>query len=90
MIRHGEANALGRWCVMSDPTKTWLANVEWTPKEPSDEDVSSGMPYATHSGIWNEPFFGMKMRCYRLNDGRAIFHADDFNTFMKHFLVEEG
>lgn len=49
--------------------QTWLANVDWEANTPSEEDVSSGLPYATHTGIWNDPLFGLTMRCYRLNNG---------------------
>lgn len=68
----------------------WLAGVEWNANIPRDEDVSSGLPYATHSGVWTDPLFGIAMRCYRLSDGRAIIHADDLDAFMEKFLGEEG
>jgi hypothetical protein len=51
-------------------------------------DTGSNMLYATHSGVFE--LAGMKLRCYRLNDGRAIFNADDFNRFFGDFLPRES
>lgn len=58
------------------PIEQILSTVDW--QEAPQQDVESdGLPYATHSGILK--IFGVQLRCYRLNDGRAIFDADDFD-----------
>lgn len=37
------------------------------------------IPTATHEGVME--LFGMKLRTYRLDDGRTVIHADDFHAF---------
>lgn len=58
-------------------TADMLAGVTWT--EASHDQVPDGL-YATHEGIFE--IGGAKLRCYRLNDGRAIFNTDDFESFL--------
>jgi hypothetical protein len=50
-----------------------LDAVEWqaTAAQPNPD----GLPYATHSGVLR--IGEISLRCYRLNDGRAVFDADD-------------
>ena len=59
------------------PIEQLLDTLDWQPVEmdPSDD----GLPFATHSGVLE--IAGHKFRCFRLNDGRAVFHADDVNAF---------
>jgi hypothetical protein len=37
------------------------------------------IPRATHEGVME--LLGMKLRTYRLDDGRTVIHADDFHEF---------
>jgi hypothetical protein len=60
---------------MTAPIDKLLEEVAWEPTGAAD---SEGLPYATHSGVFE--FAGMKLRCYRLSDGRAVFNADDFKA----------
>lgn len=48
---------------------------EPTPARPED------LPKATHEG--ETTILGVKIRTYRLDDGRAIIHADDFHKLME-------
>ena len=61
----------------------FMESVEWTETDSKTSD--DGMPYATHSGVME--LMGHKLRCYRLNDGRAIFDADDFAAFLAHLTA---
>lgn len=54
-----------------------LAGVAWI--EASHDQVPGGL-YATHEGIFE--IGGAKLRCYRLNNGEAVFDADDFESFL--------
>lgn len=65
-----------------DAVNRLLAQVDWQPA--SEPQCSDDLLYATHSGVFY--FAGHKLRCYRLNDGRAIFHADDFNEVFGELL----
>lgn len=42
------------------------------------------LPYATHAGVL--VIGDCKMRCYRLNTGQAIIHADDMHAFFEDLL----
>lgn len=67
---------------MKTPIEQMLDAVAW---EVVPEPHTSGdLLYATHSGVFE--IGGMKMRCYRLNDGRAIFNAEDFQEFFGDLL----
>lgn len=52
--------------------------VEW---RSSGEAPSGDLPYATHSGELE--IFGLKLRCFRLNTGEAIIHADDMMALLE-------
>lgn len=39
------------------------------------------IPQATHQGELE--ILGVKVRTYRLDDGRTLIHADDFDALMK-------
>jgi len=43
------------------------------PPEPGD------LPFVTHEGELR--IAGHRLRCYRISDGRALIHQDDFNAF---------
>ncbi len=45
-----------------------------------------GLPSVTHEGVLE--IAGHRLRCYRLDDGRAIIHADDFHRFFGDMGVE--
>lgn len=62
------------------PIEQLMSAVEWKALAPSTGDL----PYATHEGVFD--FGGLKLRCYRLNDGRAIFNADDFRAAFGELL----
>ncbi|RZI41510.1 hypothetical protein EGT07_18185 [Herbaspirillum sp. HC18] len=65
---------------MKTPIETIIETVEWTPVEHSlPQGVESDLPYATHAGTFC--IGGLSLRCYRLNDGRAIIDAEDMNGF---------
>jgi hypothetical protein len=68
---------------MSTPMDAALDAVNWVVLD--NKPGSRGLPYATHSGVLSIGNF--ELRCYRLNDGRAILHADDVNAF---FAGTEG
>lgn len=54
-----------------------LDSVQFTavppPPEPGD------LPFVTHEGVLE--IAGHRLRCYRISDGRAIIHEDDFHAF---------
>ena len=56
----------------------FMNGVKWN--EIHQPAVSDAMPYATHSGEME--IMGVKMRCYRLSDGCAVFHEEDFEKLM--------
>lgn len=59
---------------------TWVATDGW-------ENQTSDIPYATRSAVLE--LFGKKLRCYRLSNGMAVFHADDFAAFFAALSPEE-
>lgn len=61
------------------PIEMMLDGVTWV-QNPNESTHEDGLPYATHSGIWN--FMGQEIRVYRLNTGQAIIHADDFGKIL--------
>lgn len=50
-------------------------------KVPPPEACGDGIPYVTHQGVLD--IAGFSLRCYRLNDGRAIIDRDDFHAFFE-------
>lgn len=48
-----------------------------TMKPARPEDV----PQATHEGVTE--MFGVRVRTYRLDDGRSVIHADDFHKLLE-------
>lgn len=65
---------------------TMLQGVKWHPTNVQDD--GSGIPFATHAGVLEVA--GHLLRCYRLNDGRAIFHADDAQDFLSAIAAREA
>lgn len=61
-----------------------LDSVDWEPvaRAPSRD----GLPTVTHEGILE--IRAHKLRCYQLDDGRTIIHADDFREFFGGLGVE--
>jgi hypothetical protein len=51
-------------------------------KPARDEDI----PKATHEGT--QTLFGVEVRTYVLDDGRAIIHADDFHKLLRAMGLE--
>lgn len=64
--------------ITSSPIEMALEGVTWVPApdQPQDAHDGPGIPYATHSGVWE--FGGHSIRVYRLSNGKAIIDADDF------------
>ena len=54
-----------------------INGLDWKPVEHAQS--TDGLPTVTHEGVLE--IAGHRMRCYRLDDGRTIIHADDFNAF---------
>jgi hypothetical protein len=65
---------------MSSPIEILLEQVNWELVNTDKEAHPNNLPFATHKGVLE--IAGISLRCYRLNDGRAIFDADDVNTFL--------
>jgi hypothetical protein len=59
------------------PIETMLETVEWTAGPETEH--GDGDLWATHSGVLD--IAGISLRCYRLNNGQAVFNADDFKKF---------
>jgi hypothetical protein len=68
------------------PIDKMMDAIEWS--ETSAQPGTDGIPYATHSGVLEVA--GLRLRCYRLNDGRAIFDADDFKAAFPGLLGTEA
>ena len=62
------------------PIDMLLDGAQWKPTGIT-ESGEDGLPYATHEAVID--LCGVTMRCYQLNDGRRIFHADDVAKFFK-------
>ena len=60
-----------------------LDGLDWR-EWPSANGESCGLPLVTHKGILKIGDKGLT--CYRLNDGRKIFDADDVHEFFKDYL----
>lgn len=54
-----------------------LDGLVWQPVAHTPD--AGGLPAVTHDGVLE--IAGHRLRCYRLDDGRAIIHADDFREF---------
>lgn len=66
---------------MKTPIEMMLDGAQWKALD-ADQiacDHDNGLPYATHEGVLD--IMGHKLRCYRLNTGQTVFHADDMNDF---------
>lgn len=55
-----------------------MNGIEWKSEQ---GEPGGDLPYATHSGELE--ILGLKLRCYRLNTGEAIIHADDMNALFE-------
>lgn len=64
------------------PIDIALESVDW--KESGLAPTEDGTPYATHEGVFK--VMGLSLRCYRLNDGRAIFNAEDMENWFGELL----
>lgn len=63
---------------MRTPIETMLDGVQWRARE-TEPPADDGLPWATHEGVLD--IMGHRLRCYRLNTGQAVFHADDVRDF---------
>jgi hypothetical protein len=71
------------------PIDLMLDGVVWrrvTEERPTGPDNSDGIPYATHEGALE--IGGHSLRCYRLSNGQAVFHADDITAFFDDLTGE--
>lgn len=66
---------------MATPIDIMMEGVDW---QKTDNDATVAGLYATHSGVLE--IGGFKLRCYRLNDGMAVFDADDVEKFFNGIL----
>jgi len=64
------------------PIEMLMNSIEWTPA--GGAAGVDGLPYATHFGVLE--IGAIKLRCYRLNDGRSIIDADDMEAFFGDVL----
>lgn len=60
------------------PIDLMLDKIDWIKYE-DEERHNSELPYAIHSGILR--IGDIKLKCYRLNNGMAVFDADDVEKF---------
>ena len=66
---------------MKAPIDAMMDRVDWTPIEVTSEAPNDpGLPYATHQGKLT--IGPCTIRCYRLNDGRAILDAEDVHRML--------
>ena len=66
---------------MATPIETLMEQIEWHEVNMDKEANPYNLPFATHTGVID--LAGIKLRCYRLNDGRAIIDADDMNRLFR-------
>lgn len=59
---------------MTTPIEALMSEVDWKPAA-TYKGMAGDIPYATHFGVLK--IGGTEIRCYRLNDGRAILNAED-------------
>ena len=64
------------------PIETLMNSIDWRPT--GEAEGGDGLPFATHFGVLE--IEGIKLRCYRLNDGRSIIDADDMEAFFGDVL----
>lgn len=58
---------------------TLLDAVKWERIDATPADTN-GLPYATHRGVLS--LDGQELRCFQLNDGRRILHAEDVHRVL--------
>lgn len=67
------------------PVEALLNTVDFKEIEPRAFTPAEGDLYATHAGVLNVE--GLPpLRVYRLNDGRAVIHADDMHALFGGFM----
>jgi hypothetical protein len=64
---------------VKSPVEQMLDTVEWVATNNEQSQGNDGLPHATHEGVLS--IGGMRLRCYRLSDGMAVFDADDVKKF---------
>lgn len=66
------------------PIESLLDGVSWKATgrrpDPSEENIL----FSTHEGTLE--IMGHSLRCYRLNNGQAVFNADDLEAFLSDIL----
>ena len=68
------------------PINALMNSVQWS--ETGKKQSADGLPYATHCGVLD--VVGVQLRCYRLNDGRVIFDAEDVRALFGDLLGAEA
>jgi hypothetical protein len=68
---------------MATPIETLLEQVDWDEVNMDKKANPNNLPFATHKGVLE--IAGISLRCYRLNDGSAIFDADDIKVLLEGF-----
>lgn len=56
---------------------------------PDAKADGSGLPYVTHSGVW-ELAPGLAIKLYMLSDGRPIIAAESMDAFLRWLGGTEG
>lgn len=65
------------------PIDIMMDAVKWE-LVPKNESIPDETLHATHEGRLE--FLGISLKCYRLNDGQAVFDADDVQRFFSEIL----
>lgn len=71
---------------MKSPIDILLDKIEWTEIERDEPIENSDLPYSTHFGIFK--FGQFDIRCYQLNTGERVFHAEDIHTFFGDIVAD--
>ena len=67
--------------AMTTPIEAMMNQVEW---RKVDDKTNSKLPWVTHEGLLK--IADIKLRCYRLNDGRSIINSDDMHELFGDLL----
>lgn len=60
------------------PIDAIFETLDWKAEPPQEPGE---LPHVTHSGVLS--IAGMRLRCYRLSDGRAIINAEDMRPMLE-------
>lgn len=54
-----------------------MDNLDWKAVDTAIGDVDGNIPHVTHTGVLE--ITGIKMKCYRLSNGKTIIDSEDVN-----------